>query len=105
MEESKAVAQLQRRRRYTADERVRILEEAAQPGVSIVGTAKRYGVSPSLLHLWRKNASAARSEFVRVTIPQETEVIRVRFGDSIAIELPVGVDPKAIATLLKALRN
>ena len=105
MEESKAVAQLQRRRRYTASERARILEEAAQPGVSIVGTAKRYGVSPSLLHLWRKNASAAQSEFVRIAVPLEPEVIRIRLGDSIAIELPAGVDPKAIATLLKALRT
>lgn len=43
-----------RRRRFNADEKRRMLEEAGAPGNSVSEVARRYGVSPSLLFRWRR---------------------------------------------------
>lgn len=43
-----------RRRRFNAEEKRRMLDEAAAPGSSMSEVARRYGVSPSLLFRWRR---------------------------------------------------
>ena len=45
------------RREYTADERARVLTEAAQPGARVLLVAQRYGISPSLVYRWRREAA------------------------------------------------
>jgi transposase len=43
-----------RRRRYTADEKRRIVEETKVPGQSVSAVSRRFGVSPSQLFKWRR---------------------------------------------------
>ena len=43
-----------RRRRYTAEQKRALLDEATKPGGSISETARRYGVAPSLLFQWKR---------------------------------------------------
>lgn len=44
-----------RRRNFgTADKR-RIVEEASQPGATVSGVAKKYGIGPRLLFQWKKD--------------------------------------------------
>ena len=43
-----------RRRRWSAAEKLRIVEEAMFEGESISGVARRNGVAPNLLYRWRK---------------------------------------------------
>lgn len=47
----------QRRRRYTAQEKVRLVEETLQPGRTVSAVARLHGVSPSLLFQWRRRMS------------------------------------------------
>lgn len=42
-----------RRRRFTPEQKRTLLAEAAKPGSSVSETARRYGVSPSLLFKWK----------------------------------------------------
>jgi transposase len=42
-----------RKRRFTAEEKQRLLQEADTPGETISSVARRYGVSPSLMFRWR----------------------------------------------------
>lgn len=42
------------RRRYSPEEKVRMLEEAQQPGSSLSSVARKYGVAPSQIYDWRK---------------------------------------------------
>ena len=44
----------ERRRRYTAHEKVRFVEETMQPGMTVSAVARIYGLSPSLLFGWRR---------------------------------------------------
>src|SRR3954462_14689998 len=45
------------RREYTPEERAAVLTEAAQPGARVLLVAQRYGISPSLVYRWRREAA------------------------------------------------
>jgi len=55
----------QRRRRYTADEKVRLVEQTMQPGMTVSAVARLHGVAPSLLFQWRRRMSEGGHEAVR----------------------------------------
>lgn len=64
-ERIEVLAGIQRRRRYSVDEKMAVLAEAAQPGMSISYVARRHGISPSLLFGWRRRMSEGGKEAVR----------------------------------------
>ena len=55
----------ERRRRYSAAEKVRLVEETARPGMTVSGVARLHGVSPSLLFGWRRLMAEGGLEAVR----------------------------------------
>ena len=40
-------------RRFTAEQKLEILSEAAQPGVTVSEVCRRHGLTPSALYRWR----------------------------------------------------
>ena len=46
----------ERRRRWSEDEKARIIEETLQPGAQVTDIARRHGVSRALLYAWRREA-------------------------------------------------
>ena len=59
------LASIQRRRRYSLDQKLAVLAEATQPGMSISYVARRHGISPSLLFGWRRRMTEGGKEAVR----------------------------------------
>lgn len=45
---------MERRRRWTAEEKLRIVEETLTSGDSVSAVARRHGVAPNLLCRWRR---------------------------------------------------
>ncbi|MFG1423112.1 IS66-like element accessory protein TnpA [Roseixanthobacter liquoris] len=56
------------RRRWTADERARILEETLVPGAVVSAVARRHGLTPQQLFTWRREARKA-SETIPAFVP------------------------------------
>ena len=50
-----------RRRRFTAEEKRKIVEETAVPGQSVSSVSRRYGVSPSQVFKWRRLVDEERT--------------------------------------------
>jgi transposase len=48
------ITSIQRRRRWPTAEKMRLVEETMQPGMSVSYVARRAGVAPSLLFNWRR---------------------------------------------------
>jgi transposase len=48
------ITSVQRRRRWSVAEKVRLVEEAMQPGMSVSSVARRAGISPSQLFDWKR---------------------------------------------------
>jgi transposase len=50
----KVITSVQRRRRWTAEQKKAMVEEAEQPGNSISSVARKYEVHPNQLFRWRR---------------------------------------------------
>ena len=48
------ITSVQRRRRWSVGEKVRLVEEAMQPGLSVSYVARRAGIAPSQLFAWKR---------------------------------------------------
>jgi len=59
------LSSIQRRRRYTLDQKMAVLAEAGQPGMSISFVARKHGIAPSLLFGWRRRMAEGGKEAVR----------------------------------------
>jgi transposase len=109
------------RRRWSEDERARIVEESLTPGARVSEVAKRHGVSRGMVFEWRRQAKAgeprqdagrSRPAFVPVTIAPERAGAQIA-NDAPAIEIELGdirirvkgrVDGPALRTVLSALQ-
>ncbi len=61
------------RRRWTLEEKLKLVEEASQPGMSVSFVARRHGVAPNQLFRWRKLMSEGGKQAIRA----EGEVVSV----------------------------
>jgi transposase len=50
------VTRSERRRSYAPEKKARLVAETMEPGARVLEVAQRHGVSPSLLHRWRRQA-------------------------------------------------
>jgi transposase len=51
---------VERRRRWSDDEKARIIEETFAPGVKVSDVARKHGVSRNLIFAWRRQARPAK---------------------------------------------
>jgi transposase len=67
------LASPERRRRWTAAEKQRIVEESLTADTSVAEVARRHDIHPNLLHLWRRQARQGRlgGETVPALVPVE----------------------------------
>jgi len=63
-----------KRRQFSEDDKRRIVEEACQPGASLSGVARRYGVGVRLLFRWKQALGLGAS-------PEEPALLSVRITD------------------------
>ena len=106
------------RRRWPADEKARILEEAAVPGAVVSEVARRNGMTPQHLFAWRREAKQRSSEsglaFTPVVLT--TDPLPSPRSDSSApcieiaiagalIRVPPGADARVLSLILQTLKS
>ena len=116
----------ERRRHWTAEEKLAILVEAFAPNVSPIEVARRHGISTGLLYTWRKKATGLGSRPaltdptpaflptvvtttepappVPVAISLPTPTIEVHLKGGVKVRIEAGMPEAMIAATLKALR-
>lgn len=114
----------ERRRRWSADEKTRIVAEAARPGAAVAEIARRHGISRGLLYTWRREAHRQRSEMTlpelvpavvapanSTTVPAatartvpESGVIEIALAGDVRVTVRGRVDAKGLRAVLAALR-
>ena len=114
-----SVSDTGRRRRWTDDEKVRIVEESLGDAVTLAEVARRHHVSRSQLYDWRyryrHGLLGSGPQFLRVLnveeapdgpgdLPrQQPSVMTVDFGPRCRVSIPSGFDMEAAARLLNGL--
>jgi transposase len=104
------------RRRWSADEKARILEEAMAPGAVVSDVARRNGLSPQHLFTWRRQAKREAGDppltFTPVVVAPDTpqpaacrETVIEIVVEGAIIRIPCGVDGATLALVLHALKS
>ena len=115
------VVETGRRRRWSDDEKLRIVIESFQAPRAISSTARRHGISRSLLMTWRRafgpepiGAQSEQSGFARVVLAAEVEpaVAATPSGQMVIVVgrdrrviVDAGVDAAALARVLQVLER
>jgi transposase len=126
------ISTVARRRRWTIEEKVAILDEASQRGASITAVADRHGISRNLIYLWRRQAregsmpgvtvsSGAQSPFVAVQVedraptqnaPQRLPVpvgrrrpglVEIALSNGRVVKVEESIDPGMLSRIVAAL--
>lgn len=116
-----SVSDTGRRRRWTDDEKIRIVEESHCDGVTLAEVARRHEISRSMLYDWRYRHKygmlGCPAQFMRL-VPQEDgpssgvllpvppsqpSVITIDLGPRCRVSIPSGFDMEAAARLLNGL--
>src|SRR3954468_11662893 len=104
-----------RRRRWTDEEKARIVAESLDPATTSSAVARRYGLHASQLFVWRQQLAASMTpkapEFVPVvladdgTIPAEaTGRMEITLGPAV-VRVGADVDAVALRRVLEAVRG
>lgn len=104
----------ERRRRWSAEARLRILAEAFAPGACVSEVARRHDVATGLLYTWRRKfrqdrPQAAFAEAVLAETPATRSstaaaAIVVELSDGGRVSIAGSVTPVLATAVLKALR-
>lgn len=107
-----------RRRRWSVDDKARIIAETLAPGVSVSEVARRYGMSPQQIFGWRREVKRRSGEgascapiFAPVVLetpvapapPAGGTVIEIIVGSLVA-RVPLGADGATLARVAQALK-
>lgn len=116
MSKTQVIVGVERRRRFTDEDKMRIVSEIADTSLSAV--SRKYNIAMSALSLWRKKFLPKAFALVEVSkdfgsstlYPSSAKVvdenpllpIRVLLPKNIVVEFPLAVDLKAIAQFVRA---
>ena len=123
---------LERRRRWSQDDKARIVEETLAPGAKVTEVARRNGVAASVVFTWRRQARTvaqveprfapvqiAAAEAIEKTsklLPADDNRVRsvaaariglieIDLGNRRRIRVDAHVDPEALARVLEVLER
>jgi transposase len=114
-----SVSDTGRRRRWTDDEKVRIIEESYRDGASLTDVARRHDVSRSQLYDWRYRYKhgllGCGPQFLRVVPVADSScpagarelqspIMTIDLGPGCRVSIPSDFDMEAAARLLNTLK-
>jgi len=104
----------ERRRRWSEDDRRRIVLAAFSPGAVVTQVARQFDVSTALIYKWRQEARKQAVGFAPVMLtpeplaqpaPVDGAAILVDLADGSRVSIGAGVSPALAAATLRALRG
>ncbi len=113
----------ERRRRWSLQDKLQIVEETMQPGVTVSEVARRHGLAPSVVFTWRRLAREGRlgdtgPAFVPVEITpvpvqaapmvsssRRTGLIEIVLGRGRRIRVDREVDAEALGRVLQVMES
>jgi transposase len=110
------ITSVERRRRWSAAEKERIVAASLEPGAVVSALAREAGIHPSQLYGWRRQLCARREApagFAAVEIAADpasraalaaaSGVIEIEFADGTQLRIAGPADPATVSALIGAL--
>jgi transposase len=103
------ITSVERRRRWSAGEKERLVAASLEPGASVSAVAREAGIQPGQLYGWRRqllrrSPPAASFAAVRIaTEPAAAGLIEVEFANGSRMRISGAVDPGTLTTTIATL--
>jgi transposase len=108
------ITSVERRRRWSAAEKERLVSASLEPGASVSAVAREAGLHPSQLHRWRRQLLRRLQpvgSFAAVRIATEPSpsdlptggLIEVEFASGSRMRITGAIDPATLTTTIAAL--
>ena len=106
------ITSVERRRRWSAAEKERLVAASLQPGASVSAVAREAGIHASQLYGWRRQLGAQRRpSFAAVRIapepvpggPPAAGLIEIEFANGARLRIAGGADAVLVSTVIKTL--
>jgi transposase-like protein len=91
------ISRVERRRRWTAEQKIKVLTEALEPGATVSAVADRNGISRSQLYAWMKRARRGDIPGISLNGSQEPLFAPVRIAAVPTLPTPPVTAPSAVA--------
>jgi transposase len=121
MNRVEVITSVERRRRWSDEEKVRLVAAMAEPGAVVTEIARASGVETSLLYRWRRQFAAEPqvAAFVPVRVAEENEAaltapacapapsgsIAISFGEQVRVTVEGSPDAATLANVIGALTS
>jgi transposase len=89
------ISRVERRRKWTSEQKVKILTEALQPGATATAVADRNGIRRSQLYAWKRLAERGGIPGICLNSPQKPLFVPVRIEAAPALPTPTTAAPVA----------
>lgn len=103
-----------RRRKWSVEDKARIVEETLRPGTVVADVARRWQVSSQQVFTWRREmrrGAAAPQDFVPIVaappavVPEGSAPLQIEVALAGAmLRVPLGTDGALLTTVLRAIR-
>jgi transposase-like protein len=102
---SEVISVVERRRRWSTEEKLEILVAALEPGASITAVADRYGVARNLVYQWMRLAREGRLDGLSLDTKASAAFVPVHVAPKSAAPPPLAPPPEAARAMLPARRR
>jgi transposase len=108
------------RRRWTVDDKARIVEETLEPGASVSVVARRHGLTPQQVFAWRREARQRSAEAGPIFVPAMVELapthrrrrqqaapmaaIELDIGGGVRVRIGAGAKASIVSAVIRALK-
>jgi transposase len=110
MAQVELISGVERRRRWTREEKEAHVALAFAPGVNIRAYTRQEDLAPSALYKWRQELRRAAGGFTQVVVKADEgaachrpDIIELVFGNGIHLRIPPGVPSELASSVVKAL--
>ena len=122
------ITSVQRRRRWSVEEKLRIVSESLQPGISVSSVAQRHEINANQLYTWRRQAREGQfggcgnfvpvrlvagsdhgtmappaSRLAEVASSSRASIAEISFPNGCRLRVESGLEQSALAGLVTAL--
>jgi transposase len=110
MAQVQVIRGVERRRRWSEDQKREIVKAAFAPGSTVSEVARREDIHNALIYKWRRDLQRADSGFTRVIVKTgeapgcgRQDVIEVALGNGTQLRIPSTIPVDLAASVVKAL--
>ena len=111
MSKIEVLSSLERRRRWSVEQKQSIVAEAFAPGASVCEVARRMDVATGQIYRWRHELRAAAPEFTEVLVapgPEERTAavppaLEIELGREIRVRIAAAAPKELASAIIKAL--